>query len=272
MNTRTKKLLVNTLIITAIFYVVICCLAYFLQEKLIFFPEKLSKDHRFQFDQPFQEMSFTMQDSKVLNGILFKADSSRGLIFYLHGNAGSLEGWGEVATFYTDAGFDLFMLDYRGYGKSEGVISSEEQFYRDVQTVYDSIKKLYREDAIVILGYSIGTGAAARLAAQNKARLLILQAPYYSLTDMMQHNYPILPTFLLKYKFETYRFLPQCMMPVLIFHGDADEVIYHGSSVKLSKLFKAKDTLITLKGVGHNGMSYTSGYEEAFKSIVQKTF
>lgn len=272
MNIRTKKLLVNTLIITAIFYVVICCLAYFLQEKLIFFPEKLSRDHRFRFDQPFQEMSFTMKDGKLLNGVLFKADSSRGLIFYLHGNAGSLDGWGDVARFYTDARYDLFMLDYRGYGKSEGKISSQDQFYSDVQAVYDSIKALHREDSIAILGYSIGAGVATRLAARNKARLLILQAPYYSLTDIMQHNYPILPTFLLKYKFETNRFLPQCKMPVLIFHGDADEVIYYGSSVKLSQLFKEKDTLITLKGAGHNGMSERDDYREAFKGIVQKVF
>lgn len=272
MNIRTKKLLINTLIIITAFYVIICCLAYFLQEKLIFFPEKLSKDHRFRFDQPFQEMSFTMKDGKSLNGVLFKADSSRGLIFYLHGNAGSLDGWGEVATFYTDAGYNLFMLDYRGYGKSEGVISSPNQFYNDIQSVYDSIKTAYQEDSIIILGYSIGTGAATRLASQNNARLLMLQAPYYSLTDMMQHSYPILPTFLLKYKFETNRFLPACKMPVVIIHGDADEVIYYGSSVKLSKLFKEKDTLITLRGAGHNGMSERNDYREAFKGIVQKVF
>lgn len=272
MHLRTKKLLIKMLISITGFYVIICCLAYFLQEKLIFFPEKLSRDHHFAFDQPFQEMSFTMQDGKLLNGVLFKADRSRGLIFYLHGNAGSLDGWGEVAKFYTDAGYDLFMLDYRGYGKSEGAISSQNQFYGDVQSVYDSIKTAYQEDSIIILGYSIGTGAASRLASQNNARLLILQAPYYSLTDMMQHNYPILPTFLLKYKFETNRFLPQCKMPVVIFHGDVDEVIYYTSSVKLSKLFKEKDTLITLKGAGHNGMSERDDYQEAFKGIVQKVF
>ncbi|NII27191.1 alpha/beta hydrolase [Pseudoflavitalea sp. X16] len=272
MNIRTKKLLVNTLIIITAFYVVICCLAYFLQEKLIFFPEKLSKDHRFRFDQPFQEMSFTMKDGKLVNGVLFKADSSRGLIFYLHGNAGSLDGWGEVATFYTDAGYDLFMLDYRGYGKSEGVISSQNQFYSDVQSVYDSIKTAYQEDSIIILGYSIGTGAATRLASRRKARMLLLQAPYYSLTHMMRSHYPFLPPFLLKYKFETNQFLPQCKMPVVLFHGDADEVISYESSVKLSKLFKEKDTLITLQGAGHNGMSERDDYREAFIQIVQRSF
>lgn len=269
MNTHTQKLLVRSLIVVAAFYVIICCLAYFLQEKLIFFPEKLSRDHRFEFDQPFHELSFNMEDGTVLNGVLFKADRSRRLIFYLHGNAGSINGWGEVAKFYTDAGYDLFMPDYRGYGKSEGRIGSQHQFYNDIQAVYDSIKASYQEDSIIVLGYSIGTGAASWLASRNNPRLLILQAPYYSLTDMMKHNYPILPTFLLKYKFTTNQFLPPCKMPVVIFHGDADEVIYYGSSVKLSKLFKVQDKLITLKGAGHNGMSDREDYREAFKAIVQ---
>ncbi|MBO9562334.1 MAG: alpha/beta fold hydrolase [Niastella sp.] len=269
MNTRTKKLLIWMLIVVAAFYVLICCLAYFLQEKLIFFPEKLSGDHRFEFNQPFHELSFTMEDGAVLNGVLFKADRSRGLIFYLHGNGGSVAGWGEVAKFYTDAGYDLFIPDYRGYGKSEGKIGSQQQFYDDMQAVYDSLKASYREDSIIILGYSIGTGTASWLASRNDARLLILQAPYYSLTDMMKHNYRILPTLLLKYKFATNQFLPQCKMPVVIFHGDADDVIYYGSSVKLSKLFKVQDQLVTLKGAGHNGMSDLPGYREAFKAIVK---
>ncbi|WP_315817426.1 alpha/beta hydrolase [Paraflavitalea speifideaquila] len=159
-----------------------------------------------------------------------------------------------------------------GYGKSEDNISSQDKFYSDVRAVYDQLKVGYREDSMIILGYSIGTGAATWLAAQSKARLLILQAPYYNLSDMVRHYYPILPPFLLKYKFETNKFLPQCKMPVVVFHGDADGVIYYGSSVKLSKLFKEKDTLVTLPGGGHNGMSERQDYQETFKQLLRKNF
>ena len=93
---------------------------YFIQEKLIFFPEKLDKEYKFGFDQNFEELNFKTEDNVLLNGILFKADTSKGVIFYLHGNAGSLKSWGEIAKTYTDISYDLFMLDYRGYGKSEG--------------------------------------------------------------------------------------------------------------------------------------------------------
>jgi uncharacterized protein len=128
--------------------------------------------------------------------------------------------WGEVAKTYTDLNYDVYMLDYRGYGKSEGMITNEELLYQDLQTVYDELKSKYDESKIVVLGYSIGTGLAAKIASVNNPKLLILQAPYYSLTDLMKHTFPIIPTFILKYKFETNKFLTDCKMPVIIFHGN----------------------------------------------------
>jgi pimeloyl-ACP methyl ester carboxylesterase len=131
------------------------------------------------------------------------------------------------------------------------------------------MKKIFPEDSVVVLGYSVGTGLAAHLAATNHPKLLILQAPYYSLTDIMRHTYPIVPIFLLKYKFHTNEYLKDCKMPVVIFHGDQDEVIYYGSSLKLKSEFKTKDTLITLKGQGHNGMTDNPDYISAIKTILR---
>jgi len=264
------KIVVTIIKIAAIACILLCTLLYFIQEKLIFFPQQLPADYKFTFDQQFQELQFNTPDGPKLHGLLFKADSSKGLIFYLHGNAGSLASWGQVAKSYTDAGYDLFMLDYRGYGKSGGSIHNEDQFYNDVQLVYDSIRKKYDEKNIVVLGYSIGTGAATKLASVNHPRLLILQAPYFSLTDMAKKNFSIIPSFILKYKFQTNIFLEKCKMPVVIFHGDQDEVIYYGSSIKLKALFKPSDTLITLRGQGHNGMSNTLAYISELKKVLNR--
>ena len=264
------KIVVTIIKIAAIACILLCTLLYFIQEKLIFFPQQLPADYKFTFDQQFQELQFNTPDGPKLHGLLFKADSSKGLIFYLHGNAGSLASWGQVAKSYTDAGYDLFMLDYRGYGKSGGSIHNEDQFYNDVQLVYDSIRKKYDEKNIVVLGYSIGTGAATKLASVNHPRLLILQAPYFSLTDMAKKNFSIIPSFILKYKFQTNIFLEKCKMPVVIFHGDQDEVIYYGSSIKLKALFKPSDTLITLRGQGHNGMSNNLAYISELKKVLNR--
>jgi uncharacterized protein len=265
-----KKNLLRTLKIVGGLYILICIVLYFFQEKLIFFPQKLESNYKFSFDQKFEEIDIKTADGKQLNAVLFKADSSKGVIFYLHGNAGSLISWGDVAKIYTDLNYDVFMLDYRGYGKSEGTIGGQSQFFQDIQTAYDKLKAKYSEDKIIVLGYSIGTGLASKVASTNNPRLLILQAPYYSLTDMMRHTYPIIPTFILKYKFEIADYIKNCKMPVVVFHGDQDEVIYYGSSVKLQKKFKLQDTLITLNGQGHNGITDNPDYKTEIQKVLTR--
>lgn len=266
---KTKKVLLQTLKLLLIGYILICGSLFFFQEKLIFFPEKLYKNFKFPFTQKFDEINIQTKDHKLLHGVLFTSDRSKGLIFYLHGNAGSVNSWGEVALTYTRLNYDVFILDYRGYGKSEGSISSQEQLFEDIQTAYDELKKRYKEDSIVVLGYSIGTGPATKIASVNHPRLLLLQAPYYSLVDMMKHTYPLIPAFLLKYKFETHRYMKNCKMPVIIFHGDQDEVIYYNSSIKLKKLMKETDELITLKDQRHNGITDNLEYITTIEKILK---
>ena len=85
-----KKTLKRTLIIVFLLYILLCGLLYFFQEKLIFHPQKLDKAYQFQFIEKFEEQNITTADGTILNGLLFRADSAIGLVFYLHGNAGSL--------------------------------------------------------------------------------------------------------------------------------------------------------------------------------------
>lgn len=261
------KFIINSAEVIIILYSLICLLLYTFQEKIIFHPQKLNINHQFKFGGNFEEINTLTKDGLILNSLLFKSGKRKGLIFYLHGNAGSIENWGETAPVYTALGYDLFMPDYRGYGKSEGKISNEQQIYDDVQLLYNKMKKKYGEHNIIILGYSIGTGPAAKLAADNKPKLLILQAPYYSLPDIMKQSFPIIPTFLLKYKFENYKYLQKCTTPVVIFHGNKDEVIYYGSSLKLIEA-NSKIRLITLKNQGHNNMSDNEEYIKALKNLL----
>lgn len=257
---------------TFVLVVIFGGMMYLNQENFIFFPEKLERSFRFLFEKPFEEIFINREDGVDIHGLLFKTAKPKGLVFYLHGNAGSLRSWGGVAETYVDLDFDIFILDYRGYGKSGGKISSEEQFYSDVQAAYDDMKKRYEEDRIVILGYSIGSGPAARVASDNSPGLLILQAPYFSMVDIMKRIYPLVPSFLLKYKFRTDQFIKKCRMPVIIFHGDQDEVIYYPSSLKLQKLFKTEDRLITLKGQYHNGMTDNPEYKMKLMQILRMYF
>lgn len=264
------KMLLSLLAIFLLLYAGVCMLLYFFQEKFIFFPQKLSPAFKFSFPQKFEEIAIKTKDNISLNAILFKANSSKGVVFYLHGNAGSLSSWGEVAEVYTSLNYDVFMPDYRGYGKSEGTISSEKQLHNDVQAAYDKVKSMYDENSVIVLGYSIGTGPAAKVASVNRPKLLILQAPFYSMTDVMKKHYPIIPTFVLKYKFETGKFIKNCAVPIVIFHGDADEITPYSSSIKLKEAMKKSDIFITLKGEGHNGMSSNPDYLSQLQKILMK--
>jgi pimeloyl-ACP methyl ester carboxylesterase len=265
------KAVIVTVAIIGVVYLAICLLAYLFQEKIIFFPEKLASDQSFVFPDPYKELFITTGSGVKLHGLLFSTPGAKGLIFYLHGNAGSVNGWGEVASTYLRLEYDVFILDYRGYGKSEGNITSEAQLIQDVQDVYAHFLKTYEQRNIVVLGYSLGTGLAAKIAAANAPRMLILQAPYSSLTDMMRHSMSFLPTFLLKYKLDTHDILSTCQMPIVVFHGDQDEVIPYSQSLKLQALLKPGDTLITLRGVGHNGMTYEPMYLKAISAILVGT-
>ncbi|WP_231373993.1 alpha/beta fold hydrolase [Aureivirga marina] len=124
-----KKFLIGTGIVLVSIYLIICVLLYFFQEKIIFIPTKLSKNHSYQFINNFEEIFVEVRDEVSLNGLLFKVENPKGIIFYMHGNAGNLDSWGNVAEVYNTLNYDVFVYDYRGYGKSDGKITSEEQVF-----------------------------------------------------------------------------------------------------------------------------------------------
>ncbi|HEX8268421.1 MAG TPA: alpha/beta fold hydrolase [Flavobacterium sp.] len=264
-----KQTLLTTMKIIVAGYLIICTSLYFFQENVIFFPEKLKADYQFTFLQPFEEVTVRVDENVKIHGLLFRSEAPKGVIFYLHGNAGSLRKWGNVAEPYTTLNYDVFIIDYRGYGKSGGKISNEDILYSDNQKAYEYLKTKYDEKQIIILGYSIGTGPGAKLASDNNPKKLILQAPYLNLADLMQNRFPLIPTFLLKYDFPTNKYASKCQEPVVLIHGTSDGVIYYGSSVKLRKGLKPSDTLITLQNFGHNGMTSNPQYLEALPRILR---
>ncbi|MBB3701353.1 lysophospholipase [Flammeovirga yaeyamensis] len=265
-----KKLIKGFLLSIVTIYIIFCGGLYLNQESLIFFPDKLKADYQFEFPMDFEEMNFNTSDGNTINGLLFKSDSTKGLVFFLHGNSGSLENYGYTTQVFLENNYNVLMIDYRGFGKSTGEISSQKQLFDDNQMIYDRMKLQYNEENIIIMGYSIGTGMASFLASKNNPKELILQAPYYGLKAMMRKHYPYVPPFLLKYRFATYKYLRKCNFPIYIFHGKGDNVIPYDQSVKLKEEFPSKIELTTLKNQGHNGISNHSNYLEVMNVILSK--
>ncbi|HKR07011.1 MAG TPA: alpha/beta hydrolase, partial [Bacteroidia bacterium] len=204
----------------------------------------------------------------TINCLLFKANNSKGIILYFHGNAGSLRSWGSVAADFIPLQYDICIADYPGYGKSMGKLS-EAHLFTDAQAVYDEMKKRYNEPGVIIYGRSIGTGIAAHLASENNPRKLILESPYFSMKDFSHRLYPFLPSFLLRYSFRTDLFLKEIKCPVFIFHGKKDEVVSYESSLRLKKLFKEKDRLFTIEEGHHNDLIQFPMYHLPLKEILQ---
>ena len=250
-------------------YVLLCAVLYFQQERLLFAPVRLPAGYRFQFPSPFEERWTTASDGTRLHGLLFKAPESKGLLFYLHGNGGALDTWGEVAATYTRLHYDVFMLDYRGYGKSGGRISSQARMLDDVDEVYRALLPGYPESRTVVLGYSLGTGPATWLAARHRPQLLLLQAPYFSMRDMAAQLYPYVPGLVLRYPMPTNELITQVACPIVLFHGDRDAVIPLASSQRLKALLKPGDRLVVLPGAGHNGMSDNPDYQRTLAEVLR---
>lgn len=263
---RSKKILLFILLFFVLGYLALCIWFYTGQEKALFSTVPHPADYVYKINVPFEERTIAMADGKKLNGVLFKSDSSKGVILWLPGGRGMLDSLSEEASYYTNLNYDVFIINYRGFGKSEGTITSEEQFGNDMQTVYNSFKKQYSENNIIVYGYSLGSGPAAKLAAENHPKMLLLLAPYYSFQDMAQKAFPYLPlSLLLKYRFKTFEQIQKIKSPIVIFHGDSDTKIKVEASERLSKYLKPTDQLILLPGQPHNNFTKNEQYLAALK-------
>ncbi len=249
--------------------VLLSLLAYFLQEKFIFKPEKLKADFEFRYDAPFSELFFDPELGVRINGLHFHRKDAKGLILYFHGNTRSIKGWAKYARDFYRFDYDVVLIDYRGFGKSTGK-RSEKKMLADMQFVYDSLKQSYPEDHLIVYGRSMGSGFATKLASDNKPRYLILDAPYYNFRKVVQRFLPILPVrFVLRYHLRTDEWLRKVSCPVYILHGTRDWLIPIRHSENLQKIAPRKTTLIRIEGGGHNNLPSYPEYHNFIRDILK---
>src|SRR4029078_7214483 len=130
-------------------------------------------DHVFRFDQAFEEIAIDVPGAR-LHALRFVQPKPDGLVFFLHGNAGDVSTWATDLGFYRTVNYDLFLFDYRGYGKSTGAIASEAELHADVRAVWDRVAPVYARKPIVVYGRSLGTGLAVALARETHPALVVL--------------------------------------------------------------------------------------------------
>jgi alpha-beta hydrolase superfamily lysophospholipase len=243
-----------------IIIIVYCTLGiafYYLQEKFLFHPIPLCADYTYQFTRPFREVNIAINKNENLNIVqFFPQDSVRkGIVLYFHGNRQNINRYAKFADNFTRHGYEVWMPDYPGYGKTTGKIT-EEKLYNLASINYTLAKTKYSKHQIIIYGKSLGTGIASQLAAVKDSRLLILETPYYSIPDLFSCYAPIYPMSLMShFEIPTYQYLPEVNAPIAIFHGTADEVIFYRCAAKLKKVLKPIDEFITIKKGKHNNLN-----------------
>ena len=261
-------IMINILIITVIVYIGICIVLYFFQHLFFFRPELLPASFKFDYSFPFEELEFDMEDGGRINGIHFKVPSARGVVYYLKGNSRSIKGWGKFAKDFLSNGYDLFMIDYRGFGKSKGK-RTQSKLFNDAQYMYKWLSKQYIEDKIILYGRSFGSGIAARIASWNNSGLLILDSPYFSFYHNVKRFLFFIPLkLILRYDIRTDQYLKKIECPVHIIHGDKDRLFPIKQSRQLKNLYPDKIMLSEIQNAHHNDLQEFSEYFETIYDIL----
>lgn len=240
---------------------------YVKQDDLLFRPDKLPATEVLVPAQPDVREQLVDVGDAHLSVLELKLPNPVGVVFFLHGNIGSLKTWFVNLDFYRKANFDLVMMDYRGFGKSTGSISSEAQLHEDVKLVWNSVKDRYAAKAKVIYGRSLGSGLAAALAAQVQPDMTILVSPYSSVRELVKEIYPMVPDTLLKYPLRTDDVIGKIESKVWLIHGEQDDFIPPTHSrVLLSKSRHAD--LILIPGAAHADLQDFPAYGDAVGQLL----
>lgn len=242
----------------------------FFYERLLFQDETLDADYPLAFDFQFEEINLQPQDDVNLHGLYLKANESKGVIIYFHGNRGNVSRWGMVADNIHSYGYDVVIMDYRGYGKSTGP-RSESGLYEDAQFIYDYAVQQLGYENIIIYGRSLGSAIATHLATKRPAAHLILETPLTRIREVI----PVLDFMLLykpwmQYEFNSAARIDKITCPITILHGTEDAVVpYRMGEMLYADIRHSDKKLITIKGGKHNNLDTFEDYQQAIGRILK---
>lgn len=263
-----RSMLHSILFILVSVWVLLSLLLYLFQPKFIYFP--LSKID-FTPDMAglsFEDIYFKTEDDILLNGWFIPADDARKTLLFFHGNGGNISHRLESMKIFHEMGLSVFIIDYRGYGQSQGT-TSEQGTYRDAEAAWQFLTETrgISDEDIIIFGRSMGGAVAIWLAGKHTPNLLILESAFTSVADMAKHYYPYLPTHLLvRIKYASIDRIEDIHCPILISHSQTDEIVPYKYGRALFEKARAPKSFLELKG-GHNdgfiisGRSYIDGIE-----------
>ena len=222
-----------------IIYIFLLAAFYFFQHLFFFHPQSLPADYGFHFKEKFKEQPIRPDANTITDIVQFlPADSAKGVVLYFHGNRDNMERYAKYSDIFTQHGYECWMIDYPGFGKSTGKLTTESMKLQAMQ-LYLLARSRFKREHIIIYGKSMGTGPASYLASTRDCRLLVLETPYYSLSSVASGFVPFLPVnWLIKVNFNNGEYLPNVAAPIVAFHGTDDGT---NSDVQCRKIRKGAE-------------------------------
>jgi hypothetical protein len=242
------------------------------QDRFLYFPERALAATPAAFGLDAQELSLPAEDGVRLHGWWIKGAGRRALLFF-HGNAGNIADRLERARILNARfGLDVFLVDYRGYGRSQGS-PSEDGLYRDGLAVYQAAAdRGFAPARIVLFGESLGAAVALRLARDRPCGALVLETPFLSVPAMARVHYPFVPPFLIRSRFDNEARIAAVTVPILVIVAEHDEIAPPVQGRRLFELARSPKTLYVVPGAGHNDTYATGGaaYWRAWETFLTR--
>jgi prepilin-type processing-associated H-X9-DG protein len=231
-----------------------------------FHPERAAWGGAWRVPQGGEEVWFRTADGVNLYGWFFRSTKgeAKAVVVYFHGNGGNVSYCDWVGVNLAARGFDVLLFDYRGYGRSEGEPAGEQELYADADAALDYVlqERGARPESVVLYGQSLGTAAAVDVALRRGCGALVVESGLSSAGDMAGAVMPWLPGFvrgLTKNKFDSVGKIPRVRCPVLIVHGERDDIIPAEQGRKLFEAAPEPKHWKLIRGAGHNDLSIVGG-------------
>jgi fermentation-respiration switch protein FrsA (DUF1100 family) len=244
--------------------------AKFIELRGIFFPDKEIKSTPQSINLPFEDIYILTKDGLKINGWFIPSYNAKHTLLFCHGNAGNIAGRLDKIDTLHRLGVNIFIIDYRGFGRSQGR-PSEKGIYLDAQAAYDYLtaNRKIKPEAIILYGESLGGVAVINLASEVKILALITEGALSSGKDMAKELFPFLPAPFFSYKFDSLSKIKRANAPKLFLHSIDDEVVPFRMAQKLFSAAKEPKRLVQLNG-GHNTafLDYPAKYTFAISSFI----
>ena len=246
-----------------------------MEEKFIFFPSPTIEQTPRDIGLTFEDVFFTASDGVRLNGWFVSHPQATTTLLWFHGNAGNISHrLGNFRRLHDKVKSNVFAVDYRGYGRSEGTVS-EQGTYRDAEAALRHLRARHDIDAknIVIFGQSLGAAVAAELAGREECLALILEAPFASIREMARVAFPWLPIGpLIRTRYDVSETIKRVKAPILILHGDRDEVVPFEQGKQVFASAPEPKEFYTITGSHHNDTYVVGGdaYFATLKTFIEK--